>query len=122
MNHVSLYSKVNILVKLDLLAAYEFDSPALPKKGAVSTQKIESLKILVLVVHHKNDAFNICVPSEAGRITADLKSSPIKKFIMVAGGSDPEGDPCAAKHWHGFINYEKETIKVITDWIKSPQS
>jgi len=92
------------------------------KPGAISAQRIGSLKIPVLVVHHKNDACNICVPSEASRITADLKSSPIKKFIMVDGGSDPEGDPCAAKHWHGFINYEKETVKVITDWIKSPQS
>ena len=31
-------------------------------------------------------------------------------------------DVCAAKHWQGFINCEKETVKVITDWIKSPQS
>ena len=90
--------------------------------GAIKTQSIGDLKIPVLVVHHKNDACKICVPSEASRITSDLKSSPAKRFVMIEGGSDPEGDPCAAKHWHGFINYEKETVKIITDWIKNPTS
>ncbi len=92
------------------------------KTGAIATQNIASLKIPTLVVHHKNDACKICVPYEASRITSDLKSAPVKKFIMIEGGSNPEGDPCEAKHWHGFINYEKETVKVITDWIKNPQS
>lgn len=91
------------------------------RPGAIATQNIASLKIPVLVLHHKNDACKICVPYEASRITADLKSAPVKKFIMVEGGSDPEGDPCEAKHWHGFIHYEKETVKLITDWVKNPQ-
>ena len=92
------------------------------KTGAISTQNIATLKIPTLVVHHKNDACKICVPYQASRITSDLKSAPVKKFIMIEGGSDPEGDPCEAKHWHGFVNYEKETVKIITDWIKNPQS
>jgi hypothetical protein len=41
---------------------------------------------------------------------------------MIEGGSNPEGDPCEGKHWHGFMNFEKETVKIITDWIKNPQS
>jgi hypothetical protein len=92
------------------------------KTGAIATQNIASLKIPTLVVHHKNDSCKICVPYEASRITSDLKSAPIKKFIMIEGGSDPEGDPCEGKHWHGFVNYEKETVRIITDWIKNPQS
>lgn len=92
------------------------------KTGAIATQDIASLKVPTLVVHHKKDACRICVPQEASRITAALKSAPTKKFIMIEGGSDPQGDPCEARHWHGFINFEKETIKIITDWIKNPQS
>lgn len=92
------------------------------KTGAISTQNIASLNIPVLVVHHKNDACKICSPSEASRIALNLKSAPIKKFIMIEGGSEPEGDPCKAKHWHGFINFEKETAKIITDWIKNPKN
>lgn len=92
------------------------------KTGAIATQNIASLRIPTLVVHHKNDACKICVPYEASRITSGLKSAPVRKFMMIEGGSEPEGDPCEAKHWHGFINYEKETAKIITDWIKNPQS
>jgi hypothetical protein len=92
------------------------------KAGAIATQNIASLKIPILVVHHKNDSCKICVPYEASRIITDLKSAPVKKFIMIEGGSEPEGGPCEGKHWHGFINYEKETAKIITDWIKNPQS
>lgn len=92
------------------------------KTGAIATQDIASLKIPTLVVHHKHDACKFCVPYEASRITTDLKSAPVKKFIMIEGGSEPAGDPCEAKHWHGFVNFEKETAKIITDWIKNPQS
>ena len=92
------------------------------KTGAITSQNIGTLTIPILVIHHKNDACKICVPHEASRITSELRSAPVKKFVMIEGGSNPQGDPCEAKHWHGFINYEKETVKLITDWIKNPQS
>ncbi len=92
------------------------------KTGAIATQDIGKIKVPTLVVHHKNDACNICVPHEAARITDGLKSAPFKKFMMVEGGSNPIGDPCAAQHWHGFINYEKEAVQLIGNWIKSPQN
>lgn len=44
------------------------------KPGAISSQHIASIKMPVLVVHHKNDACRICVPAEASRITSELKS------------------------------------------------
>lgn len=90
--------------------------------GYIASQKIGTLKMPILVVHHKQDACKVCLPYEAARITSDLKSAPVKKFVLVEGGSNPEGDPCEAKHWHGFINYEKETVKLISDWIRNPQS
>ena len=92
------------------------------KIGAINTQSIGELKIPVLVVHHKYDACKICDPHEASRITSGLTSAPVKKIVMIEGGANPEGDPCAAKHWHGFINYEKETVKLMSDWIKKPFS
>ncbi len=92
------------------------------KMGAIASQNIASLNIPTLVIHHKNDACKICVPWEASRLIADMKAAPTKKFIMVEGGSDPVGDPCEARHWHGFINHEKETVRLITDWIKNPQN
>ncbi len=92
------------------------------KTGAIAMQEIGKIGVPTLVVHHKNDACKICVPHEAARIVGGLKSSGIKKFLMVEGGSDPVGDPCEAQHWHGFINYEQETVRMISQWIKAPQN
>ncbi len=89
--------------------------------GAVPTQDIGSIKVPVLVVHHQRDACRACVPEEARRMTGSFSSATVRKFVMVDGGSDPEGDPCEARHWHGFINYEKETVKLMTDWMRKPQ-
>lgn len=89
--------------------------------AAVPTQEISSIKVPVLVVHHQRDACRLCVPDEARRMVSGFRSASVRKFIMIDGGSDPEGDPCEARHWHGFIHYEQETVKLITDWILNPQ-
>jgi pimeloyl-ACP methyl ester carboxylesterase len=89
--------------------------------GAVPTQDIGKIQVPVLVLHHQRDACRLCVPDEARRMTAGFRSASVRKFIMVDGGSDPEGDPCEARHWHGFINYEKEAVKLLTDWMLKPQ-
>jgi pimeloyl-ACP methyl ester carboxylesterase len=92
------------------------------KDGAIRSQNIGSIQMATLVVHHKNDACHICVPEEARKIVDDIVQAPVKKFILIEGGSNPEGEVCAARHWHGFINFEKETVQAITAWIKSPQN
>lgn len=88
--------------------------------GAVPTQDIGKIQVPVLVLHHQRDACRVCVPDEARRMTSGFRAAPVRKFVMVDGGSDPEGDPCEARHWHGFINYEKEAVKLLTDWMLKP--
>ena len=90
------------------------------KNQGVSSQDIAKIKVPVLVIHHQNDECKICNPEDAAQITKGLTSSPISKFLGVSGGFGPSGNPCEAKHWHGFINYEKETVKLISNWIKNP--
>jgi len=90
------------------------------KQGAISTQNIEELKIPVLVVHHEQDACNYCSPSQAKKIPEYLKSSPYKRAYIVNSGSDPRGDVCDTYHWHGLINSELESAKLISDWIRNP--
>ena len=90
------------------------------KIGAVPWQKLESIRVPVLVVHHEFDACKVCVPSEVTQIIRGLKNAPIKKEVYVNGGANPKGDPCEALHWHGFIGMQKEAVGLITDWIKNP--
>jgi pimeloyl-ACP methyl ester carboxylesterase len=90
------------------------------KTGAVPDQKLESIRLPVLVVHHEFDECKICVPGEVSQIIKGLKNSPFKKEIYVRGGSNPKGNPCEALHWHGFIGMEKEVVDLISAWIKNP--
>ena len=90
--------------------------------GGVQNQGIGRIQVPVLVVHHLRDACWACVPDEARRMATGFRSATVSKFVMVEGGSNPQGDPCQAWHWHGFIGYEKETVKLITDWMLKPQA
>lgn len=86
---------------------------------AVPNQKLDAIRIPVLVVHHSSDACKMCVPSEVPRIERGLANSPVKRTLMVDGGANPDGDPCEALHWHGFIGMEKEVVALIAGWIRN---
>jgi hypothetical protein len=89
--------------------------------GAVPFQKLDAVRVPVLVVHHEWDACKICDPREAEGIIRRLKNAPIKKIVYVkAGATPPSGNPCKALHYHGFIGVEKETADLISAWIKNP--
>lgn len=90
------------------------------KPGAVPKQDLAYIRIPVLVLHHAKDACSLCQPHEVPNILRGLTNAPIKKEIMVSGGENPAGDPCAALHWHGFIGMEQEAVDTIGRWISSP--
>lgn len=92
------------------------------KTGAVPSQDLERLTVPVLVMHHEQDACSVCRPDEVPAILKGLKNAPVKKLVMVNGGSNPTGDPCEGLHYHGYIGMEKEAVGIITDWIKKPIS
>lgn len=94
---------------------------AFKKPGALPTQDLQRIKVPVLVYHHEQDACGICAPYEVPGILNGLKNSPIKKLMMVSGGSNPTGSACEANHWHGFIGMEQQAVSDISAWIKNPQ-
>ena len=73
-------------------------------------------------MHHKNDECRLCVPAQAARIVDGLILAPFKQFMLIEGGTNPSGEACGANHWHGYINFEKETVNAITAWIKAPRN
>jgi predicted alpha/beta-hydrolase family hydrolase len=91
------------------------------KPGAIPRQELSKIQIPVLVMHHAKDACNVCQPQAVPLIMAGLTNSPIKRQIMVDGGSDPSGSACEAEHWHGYIGMESEAVDLIANWIKQPR-
>jgi pimeloyl-ACP methyl ester carboxylesterase len=87
--------------------------------GAVPDQALDKITIPVLVVHHTQDACNLCEPSQAITIEPKLIASPAHATLMLSGGQNPSGDPCAALHYHGFIGMEAQAVQQIADWVKA---
>jgi len=50
-----------------------------------------------------------------------LKNAPIKKTIMVSGGSGATGNPCEPLHYHGFAGMQDEAVDRIAEWILAPR-
>jgi len=88
--------------------------------NAVPKLDLERIRVPVLVMHHERDACFACRPHEVANIYDGLKNSPVRKLLMVNGGSDPVGDPCEARHYHGYIGMEQEAVDLIAAWIKKP--
>jgi hypothetical protein len=88
--------------------------------GAVPYQKLDAIRIPVLVLHHQYDECKNCVPGDASLIVRKLTNAPVKKLILVNGGANPFGDPCEPMHWHGYIGMEREAVDIIAGWIANP--
>lgn len=90
------------------------------KQGAVPTQKLDRIRIPVLVLHHERDGCNACRSYEVRNIMHGLDNAPFKKQIMVNGGGNPEGGVCTGMHFHGFVGMEREAVAIMADWIRKP--
>lgn len=91
------------------------------KLGAVPRQDLAAIAVPVLVFHHAKDACLVCEPREVPSILRGLTNAPVKRLMMVEGGSGPIGDPCEARHWHGFVGMEKEAVDQMTGWMADPR-
>jgi pimeloyl-ACP methyl ester carboxylesterase len=87
------------------------------KRGAVPVQELSRIRVPTLVLHHKQDACPSCRPHETPGIVRSLSHAPRKALVLIEGGHSPSGDPCQPWHWHGFVNYERETVQQITQWM-----
>jgi hypothetical protein len=87
---------------------------------SVPQQAIDKIRVPVLVISHEKDSCSVTRPDENKYIIDKLKLARVKKLVLVSGGQDPTGDACEALHWHGFINFEAQASKAITDWIINP--
>jgi len=88
--------------------------------GAVPKQNLESIRVPTLVFHHADDACWACRPYEAKNIAGALKNAPVKKTILVRGGSGATGNPCEPMHHHGFVGMQEEAVDGIAAWIMRP--
>jgi hypothetical protein len=84
----------------------------------VPAMDLGAIKVPVLVVHHEGDQCRVCLFSDIKSLMEGLKSTR-PEFVSFSGGGPPRGNPCEARHYHGFIGIEDDVVKRIADWIKA---
>ena len=88
--------------------------------GAVPTQRLNDVRVPVLVLHHEKDACPSCAPHEVSWILSGLTQAPVKKLLWASGGEGARGDPCEAFHWHGYVGMEAQAVQWIASWVRQP--
>jgi len=88
--------------------------------GAVPTQRLDQVRVPVLVLHHERDACPSCAPHEVAWIMKGLTGAPVKKLLWASGGDGARGDPCEAFHWHGYVGMEAQAVQWIASWVRHP--
>ncbi|OGA48974.1 MAG: hypothetical protein A3F74_25110 [Betaproteobacteria bacterium RIFCSPLOWO2_12_FULL_62_58] len=73
----------------------------------------------VLVIKPGNPVASVILFADVNSLIEGLKSAPKTELIRIAGGGPVQGDPCEARHYHGFIGIEDEVVRRIADWIKT---
>lgn len=69
------------------------------------------------LLHHAQDACNVCSAKQVPRVLQGLTHAPLKQLLWVNGGADPSGDACGALHWHGYVGMEAEAVDRISEWM-----
>jgi hypothetical protein len=90
--------------------------------GSLPSQDLAQIKVPVLLVHHENDRCDVSRPGEVPLIMKGLANAPVKKFMMISGGSGATGNPCRALHHHGYAGVEQSTAQAILAWIREPSA
>jgi predicted esterase len=70
-----------------------------------------SIKVPVLLVHHRNDGCRSSPYSGAERLS---KQFPL---VSVSGGDPPQSEPCEAASQHGYLGREAPTAQAIRNWM-----
>ena len=79
---------------------------------------LDSVRVPVLAVAHKDDGCHVTPPHGADQIVKAASSSPRRKALMFEGGDSPQSEPCEALAQHGFVGIEKKVAAALADFIK----
>jgi len=82
------------------------------KQGpALSTFSFTSIRIPVLLVHHRDDG---CAPNPYYNAERLSKSFPL---ISVSGGDPPQSGPCDSQAAHGYWGKDAPVTQAIQNWM-----
>lgn len=81
---------------------------------------VEKITGPVLIAHHRHDNCHVTPPERIPDLAAGLTGARPLKVLWYEGGEGARGNPCHARHYHGFIGIEAKVVADIMAWIKRP--
>lgn len=100
-----------------VLSSTILDSSRFGSSNARPVQEmgVEKLRVPVFVVHHAEDACQVCPPARLPELMARLPAG-LAELRTYSGGRS-EGAPCDALAHHGFHGIEERVVSDISAWI-----
>lgn len=89
------------------------------REGAVTDLDLSSLRIPVLVVHHRDDGCFACSYTDVPRLMSALRNVPRAELMTMEGG-ETRGNPCESWAFHGYNGIEDTVVRQIARWVLAP--
>jgi len=86
------------------------------KGRPVPAMPLAKIRVPVLVVHHEEDACELCAFSVIPALMSKLTNSPRTQLLSFRGGAS-RGDPCEAFAYHGFNGLESGVVRQTVAWV-----
>ena len=103
-----------IVITSGMLVHINDKQPSAERKAG----RLERIKQPTLLVYHEKDACPHTPASSAERFRKLLTGAKKVDIKFLKGGS-ARGEPCEARHYHGFEGIDGEVVRTITDWLKA---
>lgn len=91
----------------------------LSRRTSAAEADLAAIRVPTLLVQNQRDTCRVTPLSGARALLARLVHAPARKLVVITGGGPPQGLPCTALAYHGFVGAEARTVRVIADWIKA---
>jgi len=89
------------------------------RPDSVMKTDLASIKVPVLLVHHRKDSCYVSPYGAMEKIKKQLTNAKLVETISFSGGKQKQDNGCKPKTYHGYFKIEDEVVKSISDWIKA---
>ncbi|MCZ6728411.1 MAG: alpha/beta hydrolase [SAR324 cluster bacterium] len=85
----------------------------------LAARDLARIMVPTLWVHHKKDACPITMFKDLAGFMSMQTNAPKVELLTYQDGGGARGNPCHARHWHGFPGIEEKVVRDISNWIKA---
>lgn len=95
-------------------------SVLVPNDGGTDLLRMDLGAIVVptLIVHHRDDACRVTPFDRVDTLRERLTAAPVVAVLVYEGGV-AQGNPCQARHHHGFNGIEVQVVDDVVTWLRA---